>query len=343
MAKLINEFSNFHELIKIGNEAAALREKRDKLKSDFQEYFPSECKVYDITINKSDLRFINQGSYKIGTTIVNPDGSIDLDYAVIFPLDITAHPDSREIKKAAREALKIENIRVPKIKEPCITVGYHQNGEEYMHIDFPLYAEHKNQLYLARGKEFSSEYKWESADPEGLNEYFLNKFASNEQLRRIIRFVKKWKIEKYNNSTNSHEVPPSVALTILACENYVNCVNGSDDYDMKSLYETLKKIKNQFSITRDKYDNIIKADIYCQLPVTPRTDVLYKMRSSNSHLILLYERVCRAVENLENAVNLDSEHEAAKEVQKVLGSEFEVPQKNVSTANASSKREHSFG
>lgn len=343
MAKLVKEFSGFYNLIKIGSEAAALREKRDKLKSDIQNYFPSECEEYDITINKSDLRFINQGSYKIGTTIVNPNGTVDLDYAVIFPLDIIIHKDSREVKIAAKEALKIENVRIPKIKEPCVTVAYHQKDEEYMHIDFPLYAEHNNQLYLARGKQFSTDYEWEKADPEGLNDYFLNNFSNNEQLRRIVCFMKKWKLEKYNNSNNSHEIPPSIALTILACENFVKCVDDNNDYDLKSLYETMKEIKNQFIITKDINGNITKANIYCQLPVTPYTDVLYKMRTSDSHLILLYERLCTAVVKLENAVNLDSEHEAAKEVQKVLGTEFEVPEKNVSATNISSKREHSFG
>ncbi len=343
MAKLAKQFSNFYSLIKIDGEAAALREKRDKLKSDFQSYFPSECEEYGIKINKSDLRFINQGSYKIGTTIVNPNGSVDLDYAVIFPLDITVDTDPREVKIAAKRALEIKNIRTPKIKEPCVTVGYHQKEEEFMHIDFPLYADHDNQLYLARGKEFSTEYKWEMADPEGLNEYFLNQFSANEQLRRIVCFIKKWKMEKYNNSTNSHEVPPSIALTILACKNYTKCTHENNDYDLKSLYQTLNNIKNQFTITKDVYGDITKADVCCRLPVTPNSDVLYKMRTSDDHLILLYDRLCKAVERLEDAVNLDSEHEAAKEVQKVLGTEFEVPEKNVSSTNISSKREHSFG
>ena len=120
MAKLIREFLNFNNDIKIDSEADALRSKRDMLKQDFIDHFANECKAYSIPVNSSSLEFINQGSYKIGTTIKNPNGNIDLDLGVIFPLDIYKFSDSRQVKKAAREALLIKNIRVPRIKEPCV-------------------------------------------------------------------------------------------------------------------------------------------------------------------------------------------------------------------------------
>ena len=158
MKKLQKEFEEFNDEIKIDEEAEALRDKRDRLKSDIEEYFPDKCAEYGIDINKSDLRFLNQGSYKIGTTISG--SSVDLDYAVIFPLDIYDHTDPRKLKKAAKKALEIKNVRIPTIKEPCVTVAYHANGSETMHIDFPLYAEYDSSLYLARGKENSEDYKW---------------------------------------------------------------------------------------------------------------------------------------------------------------------------------------
>lgn len=337
MKKLQKEFEDFNDEIKIGTESDALRDKREKLKSDMEDYFPGECAKYNIDINKSDLRFIHQGSYKIGTTISNPGKSIDLDYAVIFPLDISEYDDPRDLKKAARNALEIKNVRIPVIMEPCVTVAYHSNGNETMHIDFPIYADYNSCLYLARGKEFSENFQWEQADPEGLNNYFLEKFKDNEQLKRIVRYIKKWKQEKYNNSTSNHEVPPSVGLTILACEHY----HAYTDDDLSSLYYTMKAIREQFTVSKDWDGTITEATITCNLPVIPYSNVFYKMTSS--HLKTFYNRLDTAVENLREAVNLSEAYEAAKYVQKVLGSDFTIPPKEAKSADTHNKGEYSFG
>lgn len=211
-----------------------------------------------------------------------------------------------------------------------------------MHIDFPLYADHENQLYLARGKETSLEYVWEPADPDGLNDYFFAEFKDRAQLKRIVRYIKKWKQEKYNNSNNSHETPPSIGLTLLACNNYANYTYDGDD-DLSSLYYTMKTIQEQFSVQRDINGEITSASIACNLPVTPFSDVFYKMRTSPQHMITLYNRIRNAVSNLCNAMNLEESHEAAKYVQKVLGDEFEIPAKQAKDAAAVVKREYNFG
>lgn len=340
MKKLQKQFIDFNERIKIDKETSVLRDKRDMLKEDIENSFPDKCSEYGISINKSDLRFIHQGSYKIGTTINNKN--VDLDYAVIIPLNIYEHPDPRDVKKAARDSLLIKNIRIPNIKEPCVTVAYHENGQEYMHIDFPIYAKHNGTLYLARGKENAKTYEWEPADPEGLNDYFLNNFSGNDQLRRIVRFIKKWKCEKYESTTNSHAIPPSVGLTILACENYVECTYPEED-DLSSLYYTLKAIKNKFTVNQNSDGEVVSASIACNLPVMPWTDVFYKMRDASNHMVTFYKRVCSAVDNLQEAINLNEEHEAAKYVQKVLGTEFEVPKKETTKASTYSKKEYGFG
>lgn len=341
--KLKKQFNDFHNKIKKDSETPTLIEKRDKLKADIEKYLPSELKKYNIDINKSDLRFIHQGSYKIGTTIQSNEGqSVDLDYAVIIPLDKDEHNDPRQVKKAVKNALLINNIRIPKIKEPCVTVAYHSNGEEYMYIDFPIYAEYNSNLYLGRGKETSEEYNWELADPEGLNDYFLNQFSGKPQLKRIVRYIKKWKQEKYDGSTNTNEVPPSIALTLLVCEKYVEYTSDGDN-DLASFYYTLKAILDKFIISRDRDNNITYANITCSLPVQPFSDVFYKLKKSTSHMITFYKRLNNAVTDLREAMNLDDEHEAAKKVVKVLGDEFEVPEKQSSNAKTANKGEYSFG
>lgn len=339
MKKLQNEFTKFDESIKC-SDTPFLREKRDKLTIDIKSKFSDKCAEYGVDINTSDLQFINQGSYIIGTAI---DGkTVDIDYAMIFPIDINTYSDPTCFKKAVRDSLIIENKRIPKIKEPCVTVAYHEDGEEYMHIDFPIYADFEGSLYLGRGKENSSSPTWEIADPKGLKDYFLDFFKSRDQLKRVVRYIKKWKQLEYENSTNSHEIPPSVGLTILACQNYVAYTYGGDD-DLSSLYYTLNNIKNAFTIDTDSYGEIVSASITCNLPVEPYADVFYKMRSSSKHLIKLYKKLKRAVDNLKEAINLSEEHEAAKYVRKVLGEEFDIPEKKALNSATSNKAEYNYG
>ena len=339
MKKLQKQFNDFNEAIKC-SETPHLREKRDLLKADIESKFPEKCKQYGIDVKKSDLRFINQGSYKIGTAING--NNVDIDYAMIFPLDISEFNDPTKLKKAVKESLIIENKRIPSIKEPCVTVAYHKDGEEYMHIDFPVYAECEGNLYLGRGKETSKNPEWEIADPEGLVKYFEDAFKDNAQLKRIVRYIKKWKQIEYDNSSNGNEVPPSIGLTLLACKYYSEYTYDGDD-DLSSLYYTLRNIKNAFVIETDDSGEITSATISCDLPVEPKTDVLYKMRLSSAHLIKFYKKLKRAVANLNDAMNLDEEHEAAKCVKKVLGDEFKIPVKKTNDTTTSNKAEYNYG
>ncbi len=339
MKKLQKEFNDFLERIKPSG-THELREKRDKLTDDIKKDFPDLCSAYGIEVNKSDLRFINQGSYIIGTAIYGKN--IDIDYAMIMPLDIEEHRDPRPIKKAVYDCLYIENKRIPAIKEPCVTVAYHCDDEEYMHIDFPIYAEHDGSLYLGRGKKSSESFEWEKADPEGLKEHFLSAFKDKEQLKRIVMYIKKWKQLQYATPSSSNEVPPSVALTLLACEHFSEHTTGGDD-DLSALYYTMKNIKDAFEVTYNLDNEIISVDIKCDLPVEPYTDVLYKMRKSAAHLVKFYKKLCRAVDCLREAVNLSEEHEAAKYAVMVLGDEFTVPEKKAKYSSTHNKAEYNYG
>ena len=60
-------------------------------------------------------------------------------------------------------------------------------------------------------------------------------------------------------------------------------------------------------------------------------------------MVTFYKRLSKAVDNLTNAVNVETEHDAGEYVQKVLGSEFVIPAKVAAAASINNKREHSFG
>jgi len=342
--KLKKEFDDFYAQICIDKEAEALKDKREILEDDIKNKLPDILGEHDISLNKSDIRMIDQGSYKYHTTIKSD--VVDRDVAVIIPLDIDEQDDPREIKKYLREAITIPT-RTVSIKEPCVRASYYEDGKEWLHVDLPLYADHNGSLYLARGKEYGETYSWESADPDSLNDTLCNTINGNEQLRRIIRYIKKWKNEAYANSKSDHEVPPSIGLTLLACDCFMPAIEDGKDYDLLSLKNTLKQIQGRFSLRFDAYYNVVGADIKRYLTVKPYTDVFDKMRnSSEQYMLTFYKRLSTAVSNLEDAVNASSDHDAALSVQKVLGDDFEVLE-DASVKSASilimSKREHGFG
>ena len=338
--KLKKEFEEFYKEIRIDRETHALKDKREVLEDDIRTKLPGILDDHRISISRSDIRMIDQGSYKYSTTI--KDNIVDRDVAVMIPLDISANSDPRKIKGYLRDAINISS-RTVTIKEPCVRASYYENGKEWLHIDLPLYATDGASVFLARGKEFSSDYEWEDADPDGLNDYLCDQINGNDQLRRIICFIKKWRNEKYAGSTSDHEVPPSIGLTLLACDCYSAQSTDEGDDDLLSLQRTMKGILDKFTYTVDNNGNLIRT-ISRDLPVTPYTDVFKKMKdSSSTYMTTFYSRLSKAVDNLTNAVNVESAHDAGEYVQKVLGASFTVPPKEAVAASAPNKREHSFG
>lgn len=340
--KLVKEFKDFYNGIKIDSEVPKLIEKREVLQDDIKSKLPEILAKHGINIARDDIRMIDQGSYKYKTTIKSE--VVDRDVAVIIPLDNYKDYDPRDIKSYLKEAIDIPS-RTVTIKEPCITASYYENGKEWLHIDLPLYAEaYKISTYLARGKKNSISYSWEIADPDGLNDYLCNQINGHDQLRRIICFIKKWRNEAYKSSTRDHEEPPSIGLTLLACDCFSSQSSNESDNDLLALEKTMKSILARFYIQKDSQGNITYASIEKDLPVSPYTDVFKKMKdSSGTYMITFYKRLSEAVDNLTNAVNVESAHDAGVYVQRVLGNDFVVPPKEAVVVSTQNRREHSFG
>lgn len=339
--KLKKQFSDFYSEIRIDSESNILIEKRTVLQKDIENKLPTILEENGISINKTDIRMIDQGSYKYNTTIKAK--TVDRDVAVMIPLDITTNSDPRKIKGLLRDAINISS-RTVSIKEPCVRASYIENGEEWLHIDLPLYAKYDSNIYLARGKTNSESFSWELADPDGLNEDLCGRINGHDQLRRTICYVKKWKNEKYSGTQNDHEIPPSIGLTYLVCDCFSEQTTSDGDDDLLALQKTLKAIKEKFTCTYNSEGEVISANISRNLTVQPYTDLFKKMRDcSSSYILTFYKRLSKAVEYLTDAINVESEYDAGVYVQKVLGTEFVVPPKEAVAATAQSKREHSFG
>lgn len=336
MIKLQSQFKKFYEEIRIHSETEQLIDKKNILDADLKEYLPSILEEHGISINQTDIRMIDQGSYKYNTTIKSD--VVDRDRAVIFPLDITENSNPIKIKEYLKETID-RNNRTVVIKEPCVTAQYFENGEEWLHIDMPLYVKDNNGLvYLARGKH-NETGEWQDADPDGLNDYMCTNINGHEQLRRIICYIKKWKNEVYSKTArDNHEAPPSVGLTLLAIDYFIETADDGKDDDLTALYKTMNNILSRFYKVNDDYQLEVK------LPVTPYSDVFKKMKEANSNSVNeFHDKLSEAVNNLENAINVSTEHDAATYVSKVLGNDFEIPPKEAKEALTKSKTEHSFG
>lgn len=340
--KLKTQFNKFYDKIRIKNETEDLKEKRETLEEDIKSYFPTELEKQDIQVNKSDIKIFDQGSYTYHTTINTKP--YDRDVAVAIPLDIVKYDDPRKIKRMLLDSLCKVATRTVSIKEPCVNVSYVRDGKEWMHIDLPLYALVDGTYYLARGKEFSDVYSWEEADPKGLNGVLKSALEGNDQLRRMVRFIKKWRDIQYENSTRNHEIPPSIGLTFLSCDTFVDIYYGNQHDDLRELLHIMKEIKGEFALTYNNGD-LEKAVIRKRLPVVPNTDIFSKMMSSSdSYGVKFYNKLSAAINDLTDAINADDDAEASRYVRKVFGDEFELVEKKACTDTSFlSGREHSFG
>ena len=143
--------------------------------------------------------------------------------------------------------------------------------------------------------------------------------------------MKWWKAEKYGTSTNDHEVPPSIALTLLVCEHFEMSKIGDDYNDLSAFYKTVKNIID--SIFYDGYnsDGEPIKKLYsnaCKLPKQPNSDCFIKLRKSDAHIQKFYNKLNYLEEKLQKACNETDERKAGEEVVRVLGDKFPLPEKD---------------
>jgi superfamily I DNA/RNA helicase len=118
----------------------------------------------------------------------------------------------------------------------------------------PIYYKENDVIELAHKVE-----GWIESDPKEFYEWFNDKAKENQQLRRIVRYLKAWKNFRENSNSNL-KLPSGFALTILATNNYV-----SDDDDDAAFRETVRKIKSTLD---DNFE--------CKRPTTPKDEDVFE-------------------------------------------------------------------
>ncbi|MCI5161062.1 MAG: nucleotidyltransferase [Candidatus Electrothrix sp. AX5] len=269
MADLQTQFEKFHDQIKLTDEKKLLREKRDILKNNLEEGFKKIDEAPKIDT------YLLQGSYAIHTGIKPANDDYDIDVGVVFDCsreDIGA----LKLKNMVKNALDHPS-RDPKLKNPCITIQYSQNGENTYHVDMPVYVKRDDEegYDLAWGKSSSSE-KWVQSDPKGLVDAINERYTDDEersQFRRVVKYLKAWKGNKFSFNV------PSIGLTLTAWDMFSSDIDPFDNSrnDLSALKKTVSRIHSSFRWIGT--DNGM-SDLYrleAPLPVVPRNDAFEKL------------------------------------------------------------------
>lgn len=188
-----------------------------------------------------------QGSYKFGTQVrpARKGDEFDIDLGIYFnwsgtPEDGTFSP--RQIKSLVQTSLQtyateagedVLEVVVPP-KDRCSRVRFPGS----FHIDVPSYHLDSNRdaRSLATEKDV-----WEESDPKAYYLWFRDKFTDEDssQVRRLIRYIKIWSGLKLTKA------PPSVLLTVLVAEAYLDLTTTEADGDDTALRHLAEKIADR--------------------------------------------------------------------------------------------------
>ena len=301
--------ANNHEQFIAFNGSITLTESRkDKLISNkkairkriieyYKEYYPDDLKP----------KFAGQGSFEMNT-ILNPLKSgdegdklpvYDLDYGVYFiSKDINDKLHISEYHKKIKKAVDGHTSIEPTEKKTCIRVEY-TDGH---HIDLPIY--------------FKLDYEWEKptlahkdgwilSDPREFYQWFNNKVKENQQLRRIVRYLKAWCDYCYSQN-DSVKMPSGFILTILAVNNFV--ANDRDDIAMRDMLQAI--------------NNYLKLSFSCIRPTTPSGEELLGNNFSDTRKKNFMSKLDSFATSADHAINETNPKKACLKWQKHFGDRF---------------------
>lgn len=334
MANIQKSFLDFHNAIKLDvDDNSLLKKYKDDVIAGLQEELSSEIKFETFL----------QGSYSTYTGIKSCDANIDfdIDIAVAFEISREDYSNPTTPKLWIKEALtKIFPDAEVKLKVPCVTATFKgKDSEKNVHVDVAVYANDNDQYYLAKGKEFSIPENrcWDIADPKGLkNKINTHLIDENDrmQFRRCIRYLKRWKDNKFNQEHR----PTGIGLTIntmnmFSVSKTTDLLAGTTTYDdLLALKNLVQSMKNSFLLTYDEASQEYRYRILAKLPVQPYTDTYCKMTFNQMEdFKAKLEKLSAA---LDFAYETIDDHDATVKLNTQFGNDFEIiPEEEVTENN----------
>jgi hypothetical protein len=335
MTQLQKHFEEFHSKIKLSDENDILQEKRDiilnKLRNRLKKIFEERGET------APSFTHFNKGGYAMGIGVVPINSDYDIDVGLVFDICKDDYPDPVVPKKWVYDALEGHTDDV-RIRQPCVTVQYHLEGEPIYHVDFAVYS-HEGDIngntYLARGKPHSSPERrvWQPDDPKGLIEAVRNRFSDEEdrkQFRRVIRYLKRWKDIQFPSDGNA--APIGIGITVAAyhwfsprhtlIDRFQNKRRPDDLSAMRSFVDQLLwnfRLVNQNGELAER--------LIVHLPVQPGNDLFEKM--TNLQMVNFKQKLEELNEVLQEAEDQEADPtEACRKLQTPFGDEFPVPELN---------------
>ena len=181
MAKMNAEFKKFDGNIKLSDaKLKELRTSRDAIRKNLKEWFEDN--------GKGPVKFCMQGSMAMNT-VVNPLGEDDYDIddgIYLEDVDLSAEecPAAMTVHSWVMKAVNDQTSYDPTNKNTCVRVPYAHG----YHVDLPIYALDGDSAYLAHKRD-----GWVSSDAKDFKDWLKEKSIGDSQLRRIIRYLKRWK------------------------------------------------------------------------------------------------------------------------------------------------------
>ena len=330
MANVQSNFINFHETIKLNrfNENKTLRDKRDKilnrLKNNWSKVFA------DMDIDPPKYTTFNQGSYDLGTGNIPKDSDYDIDVGIVIEVSKDDYPDPIVVKEWVFEAVEGHTQNV-KFRRPCITVFYQNDNEPIYHVDLAIYCKSNDEIHLAKGKQHSKEEnkEWEKADPHELSKLIKEHYDEpndDKQFRRVIRYLKRWKDEKFSSDGNA--APIGIAITFAAYKWFKPNKTVVDSFANKTEYNDLEALDGFVQEMINNFRYVWREDEFVErleviLPVDPKCDLFDKM--TNPQMTSFKEKLEKLKTALEKAIEEVEPKEACKLLNKEFGEDFLIP------------------
>jgi hypothetical protein len=318
MADLQRYFEDFNNRIRLEpfGENANLREKRDMLIEELRKNLEAGVPGFET---------FNQGSYAMNTGVMPKDGNFDIDVGLIFACEKDKYPDPLELKRKVMKAIERHN-RTVRIRRACVTVEYMRDGEVDYHVDLAIYTKRQDGvgLDLAAGRESSTadQRRWEQNDPKGLIDAIAGRFSDlqADQMRRVIRYLKRWRDHKFSNESG----PISVMLTIAAHHWFSPQIDyfSKKPNDLQALGLLASSILSQFATSIDSHGAMVRR-LAVKSPVVPREDLLAGY--TDAQMTTLYSKIVELQGAIQGAGNEPLPEKACAILVKQFGDEFPVP------------------
>lgn len=282
MANIHNQFLKFEQNISVPkSKMQKLVSSRLALQNRIIEHFKRKP-------NMPVPKFYIQGSFKMGTMILDKNNTYDVDLGIYFLIKPQIEPAT--LQKWVLEAVKGHTAGGVEHRSKCIRVIYKGDFD----IDLPVYYKTPNDKhpYLATKK------GWEMSDPKELCDWFKGKKDKEGQLLRLIKYFKGWA------NCRGRKMPSGIAFTVWVTNNYV--ANVRDDV---AFYETAKKMYKYFA-NNAKSTN----------PATPGDNLIEKL--DRTQIRNFYNAFGNLVSTAEQALMQDNQQKAINLWKQQLGDKF---------------------